>query len=153
MASKYSQINCCNDCVSSIKRSLTLAILPTMLLLAGCSEKQVEVFPVTGKVNFNGQVPVGATVVLHPVDDANQNDFAPTGTVEKDGTFKITSYEPGDGAPAGEYVATIEWYKYDARLNGVGPNVLPKKYSNWKTSPIKVSVAKGPSDLAPITIN
>ena len=51
------------------------------LLLAsagGCeSEKRVPVFPVSGKVSFQGQAPVGAQVVLHPVGANASNEIAP----------------------------------------------------------------------------
>ena len=136
-----------------VRRCLVVAIFPSLLFLSGCSEKRVEVFPVSGKVTYKGQAPTGATVVLHPADAAKTGDFAPTGTVKSDGTFSITSYDPDDGAPQGEYVATIEWYKFEKSLGGVGPNVIPKKYTSAKTSPIKLTVSNGASQLQPITIN
>jgi hypothetical protein len=33
----------------------------------------------------------------------------PFAKVEKDGTFKLTSFQTGDGAPAAEYGVTIVW--------------------------------------------
>ena len=111
----------------------------------------MDVYPVTGKVTFKGQQPVGATVVLHPVT-GRRRTILPTGTVKSDGSFAITSYDPEDGAPQGEYVATIEWYKYEPKLGGVGPNVLPRKYASSKTSPIRVSVNAGAGELKPIAI-
>ncbi|MCI0334577.1 MAG: hypothetical protein L0228_15275 [Planctomycetes bacterium] len=83
---------------------------------------------------------------------SDTSDVAPTGTVKDDGTFTITSYEPGDGAPHGEYVATVEWFKYDEKLGGAGSNVIPQKYTSAKTSPIKVNVNGGPTDIPPIAI-
>jgi hypothetical protein len=130
---------------------LIVALLPAFVADSGCSEPRAPVFPVSGKVTYKGQPPVGATVVLHPVNSEGTNDVAPTGAVKDDGTFAITSYEPGDGAPQGEYVATIEWYKYDADLGGAGPNVIPQKYVAAKSSPIKVNVG-GPTQIPPIAI-
>lgn len=129
-----------------------LALAPAILFFSGCAEKRVEVFPALGKVAFQGRPPVGATVVLHPVN-AQNDDFAPTGVVKEDGTYAITSYDPDDGAPQGDYVATIEWYRFDKKLGGVGPNVLPRKYASWKSSPIKVSISSGQNQIQPITIN
>jgi hypothetical protein len=131
---------------------LIVAALPWLTAIGGCSEQQVAVFPVTGKVAYKGQPPVGATVVLHALNSADTSDIAPTGTVKADGTFAITSYEPGDGAPHGEYVATIEWFKFAPELGGAGPNVIPPKYVSAKTSPIKVSVDGGPTQLQSIII-
>lgn len=131
----------------------TAALLPALVALVGCGESRVEVFPVSGKVTFQGQPPVGALIVLHPVSPAEGASVAPTGAVKKDGTFAITAYEKGDGAPPGEYVATIEWYKFDEKLGGSGPNVLPQDYANAKTSPIKVTIKAGaPTEIPPITL-
>jgi hypothetical protein len=127
-------------------------MLPLLFTYSGCSEKRVPVYPVAGKVTYKGQPPVGATVVLHPAKSGDTSDVTPTGTVKDDGSFAITSYEPGDGAPQGEYVATIEWYKYQKDLGGAGPNVIPPKYVSAKTSPVKVSVGGGPAQISPIVI-
>jgi hypothetical protein len=133
---------------------LLVALAPALLFLSGCGEKWAEVFPVTGTVKYNGQIPVGALIVLLPVAPAAPDAVVPTGTVKDDGTFVITSYESGDGAPAGDYVATIQWYKFNEKLGGSGPNVLPADYSSAKSSPIKVTVnGGGPTEVPPITIS
>jgi hypothetical protein len=123
--------------------------------VGGCNrETRVPVFPVTGKVTFQGKAPAGAQVVLVPVNGASAGatGVAPTAIVQSDGTFSVTSYEPEDGAPAGDYVATIQWYKVNKDIGGPGPNVIPKQYATAATSPVKVSVNAGPTALQPITI-
>jgi hypothetical protein len=128
------------------------AALVPVLLASGCSEKWAEVFPVAGSVKFDGKAPVGAQIVLHPVNPASPEAVAPTGKVKSDGSFQITSYQAGDGAPPGDYVATIQWFQVD-KDGIVGANVIPKEYSTPTTSPIKVTVnAGGPTQLEPITI-
>ena len=129
-----------------------LALLPLLVACSGCSEERVPVYPVSGKVTYKGQPPVGATVVLHSLNGTDTNDVAPTGNVKDDGSFAITSYEPGDGAPQGEYVATISGISISAELGGAGPNVIPSKYVSAKTSPVKVSVSGGPAQIEPIII-
>jgi hypothetical protein len=137
---------------SLASRLLALAaLLPMLVILSGCkSETRVPVFPVAGRVTYKGQPPVGAQVVLHPVNAAETNDVAPSGVVGNDGSFTVTVYEPGDGAPQGDYVATIQWRKFVD--GGAGPNVLPKEYSSPTTSPVKVSVSGGPTQVPPIAI-
>ncbi|QDU26932.1 hypothetical protein ETAA8_20160 [Anatilimnocola aggregata] len=132
-----------------------LFLLP---MFSGCgrTEKRIKVVPVTGKVTFAGEVPAGATIVLHPVGKLEVADVAPSATVKNDGTFKISVYGDGDGAPPGEYVATIEWFKIVTGPNGDGggrgPNVIPVKYSRKDLSPVKVTVTDAPTELPPITI-
>jgi hypothetical protein len=114
----------------------------------------VPVFPVSGKVSFQGKSPAGARVVLFPAtkSGAGAVGVAPTGEVKSDGTFAVSSYDADDGAPEGEYVATIQWNKYDEKLGGFGPNVIPKKYATAATSPVRVSVKGGPATIPPIEI-
>ena len=132
------------------------------LVLLGCGPKdppKVQVFPVSGRVTLEGgEIPVGAYIVLH----ANKRSdalpggagIAPSGIVKADGTFQITVYQPNDGAPPGEYTATIEWKKLvetDGETHN-GPNVLPKEYAKPATSPLRVTVQPGPTELPPIQI-
>ena len=132
---------------------LAVLALPSLLALSGCSgDARAPVFPVSGKVTFKGQPAVGAQVGLQPVNVSQTTDVAPTGTVKNDGSLTITSYDPDDGAPQGEYVATIQWFKITSEAGGPGPNVMPPKYGSAGTSPIKVAVNRGPTHIQPITI-
>jgi len=134
--------------------SLMAAAALALASISGCSEKRVAVFPVTGKLTFEGQAPEGAQVVLHPVSSTEANNVTAAGSVKSDGTFKITVYEDGDGAPAGDYVATVQWFRFvaDEGSGGRGPNVLPAKYASAETSPIKVTVKSGTNELPPIDL-
>jgi hypothetical protein len=133
---------------------LSLLVLPLALsALGGCAEKWAEVFPVSGTVKVDGQAPTGAQIALYAVAPAGSDAVTPTGAVKNDGSFVISSYKAGDGAPPGEYVATIQWFKFDEKISGAGPNVLPELYANPKTSPIKVKVGSGgPTVIDPISI-
>src|SRR6185369_2161059 len=99
---------------------LAVALVPSVLALAGCGEKELPVFPVAGKVSYAGQVPVGAQVVLHSTSDSLPPTVVPTATVQPDGSFQLSVYRPGDGAPAGDYVATIQWFKVVQTDGGSG---------------------------------
>jgi hypothetical protein len=135
------------------KRVCRIATLSAFLLLLGCAEATVPVYPVTGSVTFQGKPPAGALIVFSSTSGGAEG-FAPTATVKDDGSFAVTSFEPGDGAPQGEYVATVHWYKVvsDGGGSGPGPNVLPKQYASAKTSPIRVSVGNSPTQVPPIII-
>src|SRR5262245_49791507 len=92
------------------KSAMFFALLPALVALVGCGEARVPVYPVSGSISFKGQPPVGALVVLSSTSGGAEG-FAPTATVKNDGSFEFTSYVPGDGAPQGEYVATVQWNK------------------------------------------
>src|SRR5690606_34763219 len=59
-----------------------------------------------------------------------------------------------DGAPAGEYVVTVEWYKPIKQAGDVVacPNVIPRKYASPKTSPVVSKVAEGTTEFPPTQI-
>jgi hypothetical protein len=134
-------------------RSLSLlTLLLAVAVVAGCKkgEARVPVVPVTGKVEaFQGQIPVGAFVTLRRLDGSGPVDVAPSGTVAADGTFKIGTYEKEDGAPPGEYTVTVAWFKVTPE-GSPGENVLPPKFGEAGSSPIKVAV-NGPTEIPAIS--
>lgn len=136
--------------------ALSLVGIAVALTSAGCgySDNRVPVVTVSGKISYQDQAPAGAQVVLHPVSKSGESDVAPSGTVQDDGSFQISAYHPGDGAPPGDYVATVEWFRIVATEGGGGrgPNVLPAQYANPTSSPIRVTVRNEATELAPIEI-
>lgn len=131
------------------------AVFGLSLLLASCGDDgHVDVYPVSGNVTFGSEIPVGAQVVLHPQGSTLPENVVAMGTVGPDGRFEIGTYDVADGAPAGEYKATVEWFKVVKTEGGAGrgPNVLPRQYTDPAKSPISVSVAEGTNELPPIVI-
>ncbi len=125
--------------------------------LTGCGggPDRIPVFKASGKITFNNQPVDGAFLVLHPKGAAPSGDVPkPTALVKPDGTFEPTTFDSADGAPAGDYVVTIEWRKL-VNTGGEwapGPNLLPVKYSNPETSDLVIHVAEGSNELPPITL-
>jgi hypothetical protein len=72
--------------------------------------------------------------------------------VNENGTFTLSTYRANDGAPSGDYTATVEWPTFVGRGEEVrvGPNLLPPKYGNPRTSDLHVRVAEGSNQLPPI---
>lgn len=108
--------------------------------------------PVTGSVLYNGAAPEGAVVLLHPVSPGST--VRPKGLVKSNGTFQLTTYQPGDGAPVGRYKLTVEWNKFIQKGGEPveGPNVLPEKYSQPQTSPVSVTVTWGKNQFGTLKI-
>jgi hypothetical protein len=139
------------------KHFIECAILSSLVLsVVGCGrsdKNRVAVHPVQGTIQFRGQPIEGAFVSLSPTS-AIEGVPAPRATVAKDGSFAVTTYDGNDGAPEGEYVLTVHWYKLVRQANELvgGPNVLPPKYASAKTSDLRVTVAAGENRLNPIQI-
>jgi hypothetical protein len=124
--------------------------------IMGCGKtepERVAVFPAAGKVTFKGEPTVGAVVTLHPKAPLEKVP-TPRASVGTDGSFKITTFNSADGAPEGEYVLTVSWYK-PVKVGPdmtSGPNVIPAKYTNAQTSDIVVKIAAGDNTLDPIQL-
>jgi hypothetical protein len=133
----------------------TIAI--TLATLAGCGHgdaSRVPVHPTTGAIKFRGQPVSGAFVSLHPRGDTSTGVPSPRATVGPDGNFALSTYDGQDGAPAGDYVLTVQWFKPIRQGNDLvgGPNVLPRKYASANTSDLIVKIAAGENRLVPIQI-
>lgn len=119
------------------------------LLAVGCGgdkadARRVPVYPVQGTITFRGQPVPGAVVTLHPTAPA-EGVPSPRAQVGRDGSLRVSTYDGGDGAPAGEYIVTVKWFKLVGAGNDVvaGPNVIPPKYSAPASSGLVVQVAEG----------
>ena len=148
----------------SIPRLMPLALAATIFAAAGCGSStepgRLPVFPTSGSVRLDGQIPAGAFVVLHPKADSQRAPdgelVRPHGQVQSDGTFELTSYSSNDGAPLGEYSVTLELrkiVKYPSGDAGPGPNLIPAKYAKPSTSPVVVRVDAGTNRLPPISLS
>ena len=84
-------------------------------------------------------VPIGARVVLHPRSGALPGDAIPQGTVAADGSVTFVTYPPSQGVPAGDYVATVQWFKVAAD-GSVGGNAVPARYASVVQSPLTIKV-------------
>jgi hypothetical protein len=105
-------------------RTLATAIPPrTGLLLAvsviglsalvGCSSEpaRLPTYPVHGQVTCAGKPAVGVHVFLRRADGASVPEMPmnPRALTGPDGQFTMTTYDKGDGAPAGDYVILLHW--------------------------------------------
>jgi hypothetical protein len=94
-------------------KKILFVALGAVLGALGCGDSKPQALPAGGKVSIKGSkiVPEGALVVFHPKDPGFEKIMSgkPFAKVEKDGTFKLTSFQTGDGAPAAEYGVTIVW--------------------------------------------
>ena len=120
--------------------------------LTGCGEDwQAQTFPVSGRLTINGQPATGALVQL--VATGAQPDVRnsrPWGVVGPDGAFHLATYEPGSGAPAGDYGLTITW-PVDSSVLG-SPDRLQGKYADPATYRQPVTIKGGPTAIPPIEL-
>ena len=141
---------------SSLSTLLVLffLLLPVALAGFGCGSKEQRkpVYPVQGKVFVGGKPAEKASVIFHPLNDSDPNALRPTGEVGPDGSFKLSTYTAGDGAPAGDYAVTVSWYEGSSAIGGdadSGPDRLGGRYANPQTSGLHAQVREGSNEVPP----
>ncbi|MGO9467202.1 MAG: hypothetical protein ACLQIB_19330 [Isosphaeraceae bacterium] len=112
------------------------------LAIAGGCGNSAGLVPVSGKVLYKGEPASGAVVYFHREGGSGTPaQPIPSGTVEDDGTFALSSDNLGNGAKPGQYAVLIEW------PDRAGNGVVPVK-TRGKTNLVKRSrVRSGPDRL------
>jgi hypothetical protein len=124
---------------------------------AGCGRSgppRVPTHVAKGSISYQGQPLTGAFLVLHPKAGAQPDVPTARAQVTADGTFEVSTYDQADGAPAGDYVVTVEWKK-PVKVNGdyvLSQNLVPARYSSPSTSDLVVHIADGKNDLPPLVV-
>lgn len=118
----------------------------------------MQVFPVSGKLTVDGRPAAGAEINLYGAtrDLQGPGTVAPYATTDEQGEFQLRSYDPGDGAPAGEFVVTVFWPEApppDADEEMFQPrDRLQNKFLSPETSSLTVRIPEGGCELPPIEL-
>lgn len=132
-----------------------LPALAVILLCSSCNRSPARkpIFPIKGRVSFQSKATPGAMVVFHPLHAADRYPTKPHARVGNDGTFTLSTYEANDGGPAGEYVVTVTWRKRPSDDEEEdGPNLLPERYAQPATSPLRVVIHERQNLLEPFDL-
>jgi 3',5'-cyclic AMP phosphodiesterase CpdA len=93
-----------------------------------------------GAARYRGKPPAGATVTFTPVGGVGALVGRPAaGRVEADGTFRLYQDHGPEGLPPGDYRVTVTW-RDPLPEGGYGPDRLPAKYADPKTSGLRATV-------------
>jgi hypothetical protein len=144
-----------------IGAKLRLSFLGLCAVAAGCGKDdgRVDVFPVSGKVLAAGQPAEGAKVVFYPEDPQLQQPGMPVpyAFAGPDGSFRLRSYDPDDGAPAGEYNISVYW-PGPPRAGATEEEMkeakdrLGNRYLDPKKSGLHASIKAGDNELPPLEL-
>jgi hypothetical protein len=127
--------------------------------LWGCGDGRIATYPVVGSVLVDGRPAEGALVILVPTTtaEAGGDRERPFGMTDAEGKFSLTTFDPGDGAPAGEYKVLVQWPAPNnspeaARGGGraaLGPDRLKGKYFKLDTTTLAATVEEQSNELPP----
>jgi hypothetical protein len=94
----------------ALRRSRVLTFSLAGLVCAfcvSCTKAGRPLYPVHGRVLFDGKPMAGGIVILHPLEDLDLGDTKPRALIDADGSFQVYLYRTDDGAPAGSYAVSI----------------------------------------------
>ena len=124
------------------------AVVLTICSLVGCSGEVINrpaPVQVTGIVMHNGSPVEGANVIFQPAG----HSYAATGRTDAMGTFKLTAFDPEDGAVPGEYKVAI--LKSEVTSTGGGDSDdSPKTTKEKQLLPVKYARADGSGLVASV---
>jgi hypothetical protein len=130
-------------------------LLPWAVLLSSCSN---GLNSVQGKVLYKGNPIKGAVVFFHPVNANALTTKRPSGVTAEDGTFTLGTGKD-NGAPAGQYIVTVVWYKEAAPSTKIAMTQPPEPEDQWKgrfadpkSSQLTVEIKPGVNQLEPFKL-
>ncbi len=133
----------------------TLLVMSVLIWIgAGCAQKKVPVYPVGGRITYNGKPVPKATLYFISVGTFSSKDLLPRAVTREDGTFAVSTYhredsDQPDGAPAGEYRISIIWAAQKSAIPGPPLDLLGGRYSDPERSGLRARVdADGNNELA-----
>lgn len=131
-----------------------VAAVCTLASTPGCDQgDRLRTYPVTGTIAYpDGKHFSGGNqsfIVFESIEHGNNA----TGVIEADGTFSVGTYEPNDGAVAGDHRVSISppTPTGDPDQMRAVP-LIHSKYRNLDTSGLQVTVEAIPSNDISITV-
>jgi hypothetical protein len=92
-------------------------------------------------------------VLFHPAAEANSQAARPHGQVDREGGFFLSTDSVKDGAPAGDYVVTLDWRKtVPGHGPTKGPSLVPPEYGTPGQSSLRATVKAESNNLDPFQI-
>ena len=141
--------------------SLDALLFGTMLFTAGCNTGP-ETAQVSGVVSFDGEKVPEGTISFYPVAGGRPA----SGQIQSDGTYKLSTFDPGDGALLGDHKVAIESKKVtnaapqpkslqeEIANPGAGATanpsvswIVPEKYAAVATSGLTATVSEGENEV------
>jgi hypothetical protein len=147
--------------MSNAQPALGALLLTLLVVMGGCGDGRIATYPVTGIVNVDSKPAAGAIVIFVPNSTSEEGGDRqrPFAAADAQGKFSLMTFEPDDGAPAGDYKVLIQWPappSADAARGGgraaVGPDRLRGKYFDLDQATLTATVEERSNDLPPFEL-
>ena len=116
---------------------------------------RLKTYPVSGIVKVDGEPKPKVKITFTPQAETSKLKVNALGISGADGKFQVTTYEGGDGLPAGTYKLTFELDESESNIMGKNEpkDALKGAYSNVATSKFDVTVKDAKVDMGVIELS
>ncbi len=137
-------------CSPSRRTSRAAAVALLLLAAAGCGPR---LYPVRGKVALADGRPVTEGMVVFERKGEAKEAVTARGEIQPDGSYRLSTHRPGDGAPPGTYRVLVA-PKTDPNAVDRAPQPPPfdPRYADFSTSGLECEVKAGGANEFPITV-
>ncbi len=122
-----------------------------VMLSVGCKQRNAweTAVPASGTITYKGKGIENADITLFPTDKAYPETVRPRARSTAGGSFVLSTYQDGDGAPVGSYKATVVHNEVTVSKDTIvaKPNDLPVKYSKLESTDLDVTIAPGTNEI------
>ncbi len=127
----------------------SVAVLGWAALWLGCGGGPLKTYPVEGTVRLDGQPLASGSVVFVSQLRQGEKAYTARATIGPQGTYRLTTFTPGDGAVAGPHrVAVLASSRERSPMEGGRvQQVVPWHYASPSTSGLEVQVRPGPNRI------
>ncbi len=127
-----------------LRTAVVVALAISITVVAGCGGGPIPTYPVRGKVTKADGAPLADARVIFQMEGAVAavDAVSPRGYTDKDGSYKLGTFEIADGAPAGKYQVTViprlPPANRDAGIKAQSP--IDTKYLDFQASGLRFEV-------------
>jgi hypothetical protein len=143
------------------RAALVGSLVLTFAFLIGCGGDagRPKLGRVSGKVTYKGQpVTKGIVSFIPRGGPGSETGQSATGEIGADGSYTLTTFDPGDGAVLGEHTVLVSAREEDPAIKGRGmpipdasgkinikpaKSLVPEKYATAENSPLRYTVKEG----------
>lgn len=124
-------------------RHLRAAVVAVALLgLTGCGGPSL--YPVRGKVVWENGVEARELVGGLVVCESEEVKVGARGEIQKDGSFELSTYKPGDGALLGKHKVAVVEYKPG---EPPPPPIIDRAFFSTRTSGLHINVERNTPEV------
>jgi hypothetical protein len=128
-------------------------VLVAGLFLLGAGGCGARLYPVRGKVTFADGKPVSEGMVVFE-SKSQENPITARGELRADGSYELSTYQPGDGTLPGKYRALVVPKSDPNAVDKASkPPPFAPRYTDFRTSGLEFDVTEAGPNHFPIQVD